>query len=154
MKKKTLATGLSALVLAAGTAWACSCLPVTPEENYDQSVAVFSGTVLSVTLEVLPGGTFRKVTALVTGCWKGSPGGLATVWTYEDEDVCGIETFAVGEEWLFYASSSGLGGFFTTLCDRSQQFPILQEDADFLGPAGCPVSVDAVSWGQVKATYR
>ena len=155
LKTTTLLFAVVAILNA--PAWACSCMPMTPEENFNLSAAVFSGTIVSLTLESTTQGMLHKATVFVTGCWKGAPlGFLTTVWTPETEDVCGIETFALNQEWLFYAhSAGGLGGYLTHLCDRTQPMPMLQEDADFLGASNCsPVSVDDVSWGRVKATYR
>lgn len=146
---KTLVIAMITALLGPAIAWSCSCNPVTPQQNFCNCDAVFSGTVEAISVA----DDIRYVDLLVTQVWRGSPPATVTVSTAALEQWCGVEGFDLGEEWLIYGYGSG-AAYSTGYCDRTQQFPIHPEDAAFLQSPDCTVPVDPETWGRLKATYR
>lgn len=105
---------LTVLLGATSTAYACSCVAVIPqEESFEKSKAVFSGTVLGVTLEENPvqeligsGHSYKKVKIDVGKAWKGISTKTVTVGTAQHGAACGYD-FEVGTKYLVYARGGG-----------------------------------------------
>lgn len=93
---------------------ACSCIAgQTTQDNFDNSAAVFVGTVT----EVVDGGTITMMNTVefdVSRSWKGSVGAEITVATAQDSAACGFN-FEEGQEYLVYAYESE-GTMETGLC--------------------------------------
>ena len=122
-----LATSLPALVSALlilpafligftvniGTASACSCMESPVTEVYEESDAVFLGTVTKIETTDLE----EKVTFSVEQSWKGVESGTVTITTEKDSATCGID-YLVGEQTPVFAEADSKGGLRAVLCDN------------------------------------
>ncbi|HEY0427264.1 MAG TPA: hypothetical protein VGC76_05620 [Pyrinomonadaceae bacterium] len=111
---KTVSAGcifLFFILLAIQNAFACSCVkPPSVEEGFEQSAAVFYGTVESVE------STDKEMTAVfnVEKSWKGADRDRVTVKT--DATSCGID-FKTGEKHYLFLDQDG-GIYKTVPCRR------------------------------------
>ncbi len=96
-----------------GTASACSCIERPVQDVYEDSDAVFLGTVTNI--ETV--GMEEKVTFTISQSWKGTEGGSVTITTAKDSATCGID-YIVGEETPVFAESDSKGGFRAVLCSN------------------------------------
>lgn len=152
-ERNVLIVALALLLVGSGQAAACWCIG-TLQEDFDNSDAVFSGIVTFKELGS-PFGESTRYELTVTACWKGvsEQGSTVTVWA-DAWSSCSWAAADVGEEWVIYAASYG-HDFYTDQCDHNAQVPLPPEHDKFLGPSICdPASVEAETWGRIKATYR
>lgn len=128
-----------------GTAHACSCVRISQEEGFKNSEAVFSGTVLGVTLEkdlseaVLGGSvSYKEVRVQVDEVWKGVNDAVVSVGTAQYSASCGYD-FEVGGTYLIYARSGEYYGtdYSSGICSRTSVLASdrAQSDLEFLGEA-------------------
>ena len=141
-----LALGL--LAAAAGTSIACTCGPdwPTPQEEFEQSAAVFTGRVLS--MEPLPFGAADVEIQVYLG-WKGITGSRMIAYN-PSGSMCGYP-FEVGHEYLVYARGAP-ESLSTGQCGRTTAIESAGEDLEALGPPTV-VSADKSKWGTLKARY-
>ncbi len=157
---RAMVTALLLFGLAASSvrpAAACSCLESPPEDMYAFAEVVFRGTPLSY--QMIPDGenSYYKYVFQLTACWKGNvgdPGEVIEVRSLVSEAACGV-FIPVGWDVLIYGNELS-GVFHANLCGTFNALtPVGQEHIEWLGEPGCDtVSVDANSWGRVKALYR
>lgn len=131
--------------IAPSTALACSCVPPPPpQEALAQSEAVFSGKVVSITTEEIPGaegtGLLRRraVVLEVASAWKGVSSLQITIRTAFDSAGCGYD-FVEGERYLVYTYKAAEGESLETgLCNRTKALADANEDLVALGPGSLP----------------
>ena len=116
---------------------ACSCAEVpSVEEEFEQSQAVFSGKVVDVREKrSIKGYQTKSVLFEVTNTWKGVKQSQMIITTGQGDGDCGID-FNEGQEYLVYAYKSTMYGaksLVTTICDRTNDLSVLQEDLTILG---------------------
>ena len=141
------AAGIAFLLLAAGTAQACSCSRVSKVAAFFTASDVFTGTVLSVGRE---GGSGIKGRVLVEQSWKGVPAGtVVSVYTSSGGSSCGV-ALPVGREIVIFARCESHGPWkgrlFTSLCDQPSGLSMLTV-SDSLGP---PASVRSKETGWAR----
>jgi hypothetical protein len=108
-----IAVGLAAAVLlTAGPASACSCLPRSLCERVAASNAVFVATPLSRT--VMGGTATYAVT--VTTVYKGTVAPVTFVRTPTDSGACGVN-FTLGTPYVIFGHSTSPLAVTTNLCD-------------------------------------
>lgn len=98
---------LSLAILAAGPAYACSCVDVPLENDIRKSDAVFSGEVRSIDEEAAAGGGGMaapgRITFAVEDSWKGVATESVDVYGQGDGVNC-YNSFEEGGSYLVYAS--------------------------------------------------
>jgi hypothetical protein len=121
----------AALAILPGTACACSCAALKPEEQVRQAAAVFTGTVVATrAVEGGPGGVTPPIvyTFRADQVYKGAVRARYQVATNRDSAACGFG-FESGSRYLVFASS-GRSGLFavdpgvplsTSLCAGTQE---------------------------------
>ncbi len=141
---------LGVLMAAPAPSSACTCgpdYPPTPQEEFEQSTAVFTGRVLSI--EPLPFGAADVEIQVYLG-WKGITGSRMVVYN-DSGSMCGYEYFEVGGEYLVYARGTPESPS-TWQCGRTTTIESAGEDLEALGPP-LAVPTDESSWGTLKALY-
>jgi hypothetical protein len=120
-------------------AYACSCAqPPEPRDALEKSSTVFSGLVLSSTVEdTTDGNPRRAITFDVISAWKGISSKQVVVRTGMDSAGCGFD-FEVGKRYLVYTYDNA-GSAYTGLCDRTKLLTVSGEDIAKLGPGKPPV---------------
>jgi hypothetical protein len=133
---------------------ACSCQGGPPELYYSEASHVLRGVPISVELFDPGNGLLEFHYQIdVTACWKGEVTDPQPLVTLVEEAACGIELF-VGEDYLIYANRTG-STLRSGLCGiLGVGGAVAQLHLDFLGESTCPLTVEAATWGQVKATHR
>ena len=137
-----LAVVLTATLLSASPASACSCIiDWTPLENLEAAAAVFTGRVVAVFPLVGEYGEEIFVYSIQTHMvWKGDSKPYQIVYSARDSAQCGL-VLTEEEDYLLYASRVG-GDLYVNLCSRSTLVAFAQEDLDALGD---PISVGAAA---------
>lgn len=144
----TLFTVLQFSYLSPQIVFACSCpgMPYPPEQAFESSRAVFSGTIISKATEggssvgngyaVFP---HSRVQIQVLESWKGIDSNTVTITTGISDDTCGFD-FQEGEKYLIYAHDDTQYGteFTTGLCQRTKLLANAQEDLAFLDASTVP----------------
>jgi hypothetical protein len=128
---------LYTLILNVTPAMACSCFPVrSPEEEMNDSTAVFSGQVIQIEGPDPLGGMVSTVDQLtvtfaVYEIWKGPQINPLIIQTARDSATCGYH-FEVGQDYLVYAhgNSSNLQ---TNICTRTSLLANANEDIQAIG---------------------
>lgn len=132
---------LGALPIYSGTASACSCIPPgPPEEELNESDAVFAGSVTTIE-DRSSGGIVSSsrplyVTFDVTETWKGPSNTMLTVITAASSASCGYP-FQEGQKYLVYAYSRN-DDLHVSLCSRTAPLSEAQQDLNALGPGTSP----------------
>jgi len=102
---------LAATLLPGVVAWACSCVPQTPEDiaaNADRLV------VARIDRMITPGGCTPSdqatvvVTVLETLTGRDQEGETLDLWTYTDDGICGMaQHMRAGETWMLDLTDDG-----------------------------------------------
>jgi len=132
---------LLAVFIKSEPVYACSCImPEPPQESLENSAAVFSGSVTSVTER----GNEKSINLTTDTFWKGEAVSDVTLSTPRDSAGCGFN-FEIGKTYLIYAHENEDGSLGTTLCSRTHEIVGTDdEDIAVLG-AGTPVPVASES---------
>ena len=122
---------------------ACSCAELpSVEEEFEQSQAVFSGKVVDVREKrSIKGYITKSVLFEVTNTWKGVKQSQIIITTGQGGGDCGFD-FKEGQEYLVYANESTMYGakvLVSTLCNRTNEWSVLQEDLKILGEGQPPI---------------
>ena len=122
---------------------ACSCAELpSVEEEFERSQAVFSGKVVDVREKrSIKGYQTKSVLFEVTNTWKGVEQSQIIITTGQGGGDCGFD-FKEGQEYLVYANESTMYGAKTlvaTICDRTNEWSVLQEDLKILGEGQPPI---------------
>jgi LPXTG-motif cell wall-anchored protein len=122
---------------------ACSCAELpSVEEEFEQSQAVFSGKVVDIREKRnIKGYITKSVLFEVTDTWKGVKQSQIIITTGQGGGDCGVD-FKEGQEYLVYANESTMYGakaFVSTLCNRTNEWSVLQEDLKILGEGQPPI---------------
>lgn len=122
---------------------ACSCAELpSVEEEFERSQAVFSGKVVDVREKrSLKGELTKSVLFEVTNTWRGVKQSQIIITTGQGGGSCGFH-FNEGQEYLVYAYESTMYGaksLVTTICDRTNELSVLQEDLTILGEGQQPI---------------
>jgi LPXTG-motif cell wall-anchored protein len=122
---------------------ACSCAELpSAEEEFERSEAVFSGKVVDVREKrSLKGELTKSVLFEVTNTWKGVKQSQMIITTGQGGGSCGFH-FNEGQEYLVYAyelTMYGAKSLVTTICDRTNELSVLQEDLTILGKGQPPI---------------
>jgi hypothetical protein len=136
MSRSLLLASFAALIVVAAprAAAACSCvMPPPPKQALADSSAVFEGKILRV--DHTPEKHRLMARFAVSRWWKGGGSAETSVATIDIGSMCGL-AFAVGEEWLIYASGAD-DGLSTGLCTRTKKSADAGADRKALG-AGKP----------------
>lgn len=141
---------LLSVVFGEEKAYACKCVPSTPEERLQRSSAVFSGEVVDVYDYSPPSGaTLKRVIFEVEASWKGISEERVTV--QGDGSSCDVPLREGGRYLVYTTGGGGQGGkttaFRTSVCQgtRSLESPFPEEDLRVLGPPewGTPSGTNA-----------
>ncbi len=128
------------LIFAGIDAYACSCIPVNPDEPIARQVSsakkdsavVFSGKVLEI---VRKPEDFQIIVKFQTqSSWKGSVSKQITITTASDSAMCGYN-FEVGKIYLVYASGANAKSLQTGICTRTAELKAAKADVKALGKA-------------------
>ena len=122
---------------------ACSCAELpSVEEEFERSQAVFSGKVIDVKEKrSIKGYQTKSVLFEVTNTWKGVKQSQILITTGQGGGDCGFD-FKKGQEYLVYANESTMYGaksLASTICDRTNELSVLQEDLTILGEGQQPI---------------
>lgn len=144
MKQMLLSAASLLVIFQAASAYACSCLPRTPQQHFETSEAVFAGRVIDIVQPNPEGQGSRqrrptsevKVIFEVSRIWKGQKRPRIVVMTSNSSASCGY-SFQKREQYLVYASrqESQLG---TGLCSGTKPLSSAQEDLAVLGRGETP----------------
>ena len=134
MKKMVLSAASLLVILQAASAYACSCLPRTPQQSFASAQAVFAGRVIDVGQQN-PASEVR-VRFEVSRIWKGQKRPRIVVMTSSSSASCGY-SFQVGENYLIYASLQE-SQLQTGLCSGTKPLSMAQEDLAVLGRGETP----------------
>jgi hypothetical protein len=124
MKKFLIIASFLFLTFYAEKTYACSCLAPDPnksleqqvKEAYDNSTAVFSAKVISISEN---SAKFSKTVKLkLTKSWKGKLSKSFTITTAMDSAMCGYY-FEAGKTYLIYANGKNAKSLSTNLCSRT-----------------------------------
>jgi len=122
---------------------ACSCAELpSVEEEFERSQAVFSGKVVDIREKrSIKGYITKSVLFEVTDTWKGVKQSQIIITTGQGGGDCGFD-FKEGQEYLVYANESTMYGakaLVSTLCNRTNEWSVLQEDLKILGEGQPPI---------------
>ncbi len=134
------------VVVAPGSAAACSCAVPGLEESVREAEVVFAGRAITVGQEgrlrnLLAGGSgLITVRFEVSRAWKGVDM-QEVVLRQSVHTTCGYG-FDQGSEYLVYARREGISGAFlsTSICDRTRPLAEAATDVRFLGPGTVDLS--------------
>jgi photosystem II stability/assembly factor-like uncharacterized protein len=123
--------------LAPAPASACSCAgPAPVQEELSRKTAVFSGKVTGVAGPnrgfVRSSADPVRITFEVGNVWKGELLAQTDVYTAASSASCGYDSFAVGKEYIVYASTDK-DQLVTGLCSRTKLLTAAGEDLQALG---------------------
>ena len=123
------------MVVGAPKALACSCAePRPPSEAFENSAAVFTGTVTDIRHNV---GRY-SVQFSVDEAWKGLSEPRVAIATSDNDGTCGYD-FEQDAKYLVYAYGSE-GSLQTGICNRTQPVADAYEDLAYLGEGYVPVA--------------
>lgn len=147
MKKMLLSAASLFVIFQATSAYACSCLPRTPQQHFETSQAVFAGRVIDVVQpspvegnsnQRRPSNSSSEVKVIfeISRIWKGQKRPRIVVMTSSSSASCGY-SFQKREQYLVYASlqESQLG---TGLCSGTKPLSSAQQDLAVLGRGETP----------------
>lgn len=123
--------------------YACSCTePVSVEEEFERSEAVFTGKVMNVREDKrFDGMVTKSVLFEVSETWKGVSQSQVIITTGLGGGNCGFK-FIEGVEYLVYAEQSSMYSeeeqLVTTICDRTNELHASGEDLAILGEGDAP----------------
>lgn len=126
--------GFLPVVFGAPKAFACSCSTNPPNEAFENSAAVFTGTVTDIQHDA---GSYN-VQFSVDEAWKGVSEPMVAIATSDNDGTCGYD-FQQGVKYLVYAYGSE-GSLQTGICNRTQPVADAYEDLAYLGEGHVPVS--------------
>ncbi len=138
-----LLVNLAFLGTAPERVYACSCAQnSSPQTALRQADAVFIGTAIAVSpyneeAQNVP----IEAMFTVTDAWKGIKTATVTVETGAHSGMCGFY-FEVGKSYMVYADKNQDGTLETSLCSRTHELAVNDEDVAALG--GKPID-DQVS---------
>ncbi|RKN66084.1 hypothetical protein [Paenibacillus ginsengarvi] len=123
--------------LAPAPASACSCAgPAPVQEELNRKTAVFSGKVTGVAGPnrgfIRSSADPVRITFEVGKVWKGELLAQTDVYTASSSASCGYDSFAVGKEYIVYASTDK-DQLVTGLCSRTKLLTAAGEDLQALG---------------------
>jgi hypothetical protein len=148
MKKLLLLATTLLSILPVSLANACSCLPRTPQQNFQSSEAVFSGRVINITNFTRGArqsytGSYSssepeavQVIFEVSKVWKGKSNQNLVVRTAANSAMCGYN-FQQGQEYLVYADEAE-NKLVTGLCNGTKPLSMAQSDLGILGEGKSP----------------
>lgn len=121
--------------------FACSCAgPPEVAESLERSAAIFAGKVTQIADPprklVMSSADPVHVTLEVTEIWKGELNPVTELTTAMSSASCGYDQFAVGSEYLVFASAES-GRLTTGLCDGTKPLTAAGKELTELG-AGYP----------------
>ena len=136
----------SLLLIDVDETHACSCMPISPSEAFDNADMVFSGIAKERTIfyrpsadvyQILSEGIYNSEAAFeleVTSIWKGNP--HEHIYIVNTVHPCGWG-FALGKEYLVYAQVRD-DHLTTSGCGRTRPLASAQEGLDALGEGQPP----------------
>ncbi|WP_258394598.1 hypothetical protein [Paenibacillus sp. MDMC362] len=129
--------------------FACSCAgPPTVEEGLERSAAVFAGKVTKLVSPkaklVMSSADPVHVRLEVTEVWKGELAGMTQLTTAVSSASCGYDQFAVGSEFLVFASAES-GQLRTGMCDGTKLLSTAGQELIVLGDGYPPEDASAPS---------
>lgn len=148
MRKSKVMIMLSCLLLLVSlytiqpsNVFACSCAgPPEVSESLERSAAIFAGKVTQIAgpprKQVMSSADPVRVTLEVTEIWKGELNPVTELTTAMSSASCGYDQFAVGSEYLVFASAES-GRLTTGLCDGTKPLTAAGKELSELG-AGYP----------------
>jgi hypothetical protein len=145
---------LLGLTLACPTsrANACSCVPQSLSEAFENSDLIFQGTVIQITAVESEGWLSHWIVTLSQEkSWKSDKDNVTlTVLDPPHEAVCGFG-FYVGETYLVYAQRDTTAeAYRTSLCSRTTRLRDDLPDIPFLDAV---VATEQTSWHRIKRLY-
>ena len=134
MKKMLFSAASLFVIFQATSAYACSCLPRTPQQSFASAQAVFAGRVIDV-VQPNPDSEVRVIFE-VSRIWKGQKRPRIVVMTSSSSASCGY-SFQKREQYLVYASRQE-SQLETGLCSGTKPLSMAQEDLAVLGRGETP----------------
>ncbi|WP_251035973.1 hypothetical protein [Paenibacillus sp. ISL-20] len=127
--------------------FACSCAgSLTVEESLERSAAVFAGKVTKLIGPkpklVMSSADPVHVMLEVTEVWKGGLAGMTELTTAMSSASCGYDQFAVGSEFLVFASAES-GELRTGMCDGTKLLSTAGKELTELGDGYPPEDASA-----------
>ncbi|WP_237566613.1 hypothetical protein [Paenibacillus sp. EZ-K15] len=127
--------------------FACSCAgPPTVEESLERSAAIFAGKVTKLVGPkpklVMSSADPVHVMLEVTEVWKGELAGMTELTTAMSSASCGYDQFAVGSEFLVFASVES-GQLRTGMCDGTKLLSTAGKELTELGDGYPPEDASA-----------
>lgn len=129
-----IALGFVPVLFSAPKALACSCNTQPPSEAFENSAAVFTGTVTDIQHNT---GSY-SVQFSVKEAWKGLSDSQATVTTSDNDGTCGYD-FEQGVKYIVYTYGNE-ESMQTGICSRTQPIADAYEDLAYLGEGYVPVA--------------
>ena len=144
---------LSLFVVTPSTSYACSCVNLTPTEQFEKAESVFVGTVKDI--KNRHGGFFPTNHPMsysdanvfeVEKSWKGNPPSQLIVYDNGHEESCGVD-FKVGESYLVYAKidTEKKDILLTSFCDGTTEASKATEVLTQLGAGTKPSVITEIS---------
>jgi hypothetical protein len=124
---------ISASLSSLPRAYACSCANITPKEAFENSIAVFSGTVISIEKPALIYNSIDsiQITFDVSRVWKGSSNATISLSTAYSDVSCGYP-FTIGKAYFVYAHGEP-GELKTNLCSGTKPLELATTELELLG---------------------
>jgi len=134
MNKRLLSVASLLPIFQATAAYACSCLPRTPQQFSESAQAVFAGRAIDV-IQRNPDSEVQVIFE-VSRIWKGQKRPRIVVMTSSSSASCGY-SFQKTEQYLVYASRQK-SQLETGLCSGTKPLSMAQEDLAILGEGETP----------------
>ena len=129
--KKILIIAISLFITSVEAAESCTCMPASPQQNFESANTVFSGRVIHIKtrrkFRLFRSSLQQKIVIFqVDQVWKGQEIPQLTVITSNSSASCGVN-FVQRESYLVYASGSD-DELTTSLCSGTK--PLIQAQSD------------------------
>jgi hypothetical protein len=134
MKKMLLSAASLLAIVQATAAYACSCLPRTPQQYFESAQSVFAGRAIDI-IQRNPDSEVRVIFE-VSRIWKGQKRPQIVVMTSNSSASCGY-SFQKTEQYLVYASRQK-SQLETGLCSGTKPLSMAQQDLAVLGEGETP----------------
>lgn len=134
-----------AVILPGSPACACSCAPITDQEAFADSSAVFTGTMVDRREPVNPASSLDPATNVfkVSAVHKGQVAAVQEIKTANGGPSCGLET-EIGKTYIVFATADG-AVLNSSLCGgtRLADTKLEVQGAETSAPAESPVAVSS-----------
>jgi hypothetical protein len=133
------------VLVGPATAYACSCVVSTPQDQFERADVVVEGSVVAADASTLGEGRTTHYLVEVDGVFKGDATRRLSFATASDSAACGLEGLVVGDRRVFFLemSEDREWGFGTALsatnCGGTGQVGVQEVERIAGAPAGPPL---------------